>query len=356
MNRRRRRPDGTSLQRNRQSPVETSRWDVSRCFLPRRMVLVGIVATVIGCRNPAMNRSDDAMPTAVRPHGPLRAGRPNLPFPTLGGMQFWADLWVHAGWRIQENAVSGHCRLLDPSDVRLAWGSFDECRAAFDEMKERRPIRTPAPRRVLLLHGLGRTRRSMETLAAALREAGFEADTVAYASTRRGLAEHADRLGRLLDGLEGAEEVSFVTHSLGALVVRTALARGGAWTSRLRLGRVVMVTPPNRGSVLAERFGGFPPYQWVAGPSGQEVAPAGVCDLPPPPCRFGIVAGTSRGEGNPLIPGPDDGIVGVEETRLDGAEDFLLLDAGHAFMMEKPEVVLAVKSFLSTGRFRADRP
>lgn len=33
--------------------------------------------------------------------GPVRTGNPNLPFPTLGGMQFWADLWVHSGWRIQ---------------------------------------------------------------------------------------------------------------------------------------------------------------------------------------------------------------------------------------------------------------
>ena len=266
-------------------------------------------------------------------------------------MQFWADLWVYAGWRIQENAVSGHCRLLDPSDVRLAWGSFDECRAAFDEMKERRPIRTPGPRRVLLVHGLIRSRGSMATLAAALAADGWDAETVAYPSTQRSIAEHAARLGRLLDGLEGAEEVSFVTHSLGALVVRAALARGGAWTSRLRLGRVVMLAPPNRGSVLAERFQSFPPYLLFTGPAGQEVVPEGVRDLPPPPCPFGIIAGRSRGEGNPLIPGPDDGIVGVEETRLDGAEDFLLLDAGHTFMMEKPEVVQAVVDYLRSGSF-----
>ncbi len=322
-------------------------------FLPLRAAAPFLAAAVAGCAGRGETRgADEETPAIVRPRGPLKSGRSNLPFPTLGGMQFWADFWVRAGWRIQENAISGHCRLLDPSDVRLAWGSFDECRAAFGELKERRTIPRPGPRRVLLLHGLIRSRGSMQTLAAALTADGWATETVAYPSTQRSIEEHAARLGRLLDGLEGAEEVSFVTHSLGALVVRAALARGGAWTSRIRLHRVVMLAPPNRGSVLAERLHGFPPYRLFTGPAGQDVVPEGIRDLPPPPCPFGIIAGRSRGDGNPLIPGPDDGLVGVEETRLDGAEDFLLLDAGHTFIMEKPEVTDAVIHYLSTGRFR----
>lgn len=311
------------------------------------MVLLGLAAVSTGCAT----YSGDHGGSPLR--CPVRAGLPNLPFPTLGGMQFWADLWVYAGWRIQENAFTAHCRLLDPSDVRLAWGSYADCRAAFEELRLRRPVRPPGTHRVLLLHGLGRTRRSMKALAAALGEAGYDAETVAYPSTRRGLAEHAIQLERLLDGLEGAEEVSFVTHSLGALVVRAALARDGDWKRRLRVGRMAMIAPPNRGSALASFLKDFPPYRWFTGPAGQDVVPGRVAKIPSPNCRFGILAGGGGGVGSRFIPGDDDGIVGVEETRLDGAEDFLRIDAGHTFMMEKPEVIRAVVNYLRTGRFRS---
>ena len=44
--------------------------------------------------------------------------------PTLGGKVFWGDNFIYAGWRIQENVVTGHHRLLDPDDVRQAWGTY----------------------------------------------------------------------------------------------------------------------------------------------------------------------------------------------------------------------------------------
>ena len=45
----------------------------------------------------------------------------NLPFPTFGGKQIWADQFVCAGWRIQRNHYTGHHRLLDPNNFRRAW-------------------------------------------------------------------------------------------------------------------------------------------------------------------------------------------------------------------------------------------
>ncbi len=49
---------------------------------------------------------------------------PKIPVKTLGGLQFWSDTYIHAGWRIQTNLISGHFRLLDPDNVRHSWGSF----------------------------------------------------------------------------------------------------------------------------------------------------------------------------------------------------------------------------------------
>ena len=48
---------------------------------------------------------------------------PNIDFPTLGGHVFWRTLAVNDGWKLQKNKLTGHCRVLDPGDVRRAWGS-----------------------------------------------------------------------------------------------------------------------------------------------------------------------------------------------------------------------------------------
>jgi hypothetical protein len=53
-------------------------------------------------------------------------GLPNVRMPTLGGTFFWDDLAEIEGWRMQRNVVTGHWRLLDPHNVRCAWGTSDE--------------------------------------------------------------------------------------------------------------------------------------------------------------------------------------------------------------------------------------
>ena len=47
---------------------------------------------------------------------------PNLELPTLGGHVFWNNLAEVKGWRVQQNIFTAHCRVLDPDDVRRAWG------------------------------------------------------------------------------------------------------------------------------------------------------------------------------------------------------------------------------------------
>ena len=50
---------------------------------------------------------------------------PNFPLPTMGGHVFWNELANVNGWRLQKNMVTGHCRILDPDDVRRAWGGAE---------------------------------------------------------------------------------------------------------------------------------------------------------------------------------------------------------------------------------------
>lgn len=58
-------------------------------------------------------------------------GLPDLQI-TLGGKVFWSDVAERDGWRVQKNQFSGHCRILDPGDKRLAWGRCDDLGALFE--------------------------------------------------------------------------------------------------------------------------------------------------------------------------------------------------------------------------------
>lgn len=61
---------------------------------------------------------------------------PNINFPTMGGHVWWRDLVSIDGWRIQQNSVTKHCRILDPTDIRRAWGSEEGMNSLFKKINK----------------------------------------------------------------------------------------------------------------------------------------------------------------------------------------------------------------------------
>jgi len=273
----------------------------------------------------------------------------------------WTDLAVRHDWRLQRKAGDGSCRILDPAEDTVRAGSEAECRQAFAVLEADGTIPPHAGPTVILLHGLGEGRDSMRPLAEHLRVV-LDATVISfgYASIKADLDAHGRALAGVVASLPANTPVSFVGHSLGNLVVRRWMALA-AEEDLLRVGRVVMLGPPNQGSRLARMASGV----WgvadrVEGATRdlvldwQRVAPR----LAVPPCDFGIVAG-GRGDDagfSRLLAGDDDAVVCVDETRLTGARDFLLLPVHHAAMMKHPAVQRATASFLETGRFEAGSP
>lgn len=301
--------------------------------------------------------ADRGAPTRAESTAPA----PTKGTPTLGGLFFWTDYLLFHDWRIQRNALTGHYRLLDGKNRRLASGRFERCRETLDQIKRQRRLAPMSGRAVILLHGLGKPRHDMAGMGRYLKKTGrYTALNFTYASTRGSVAEHAAALAQVIGHLEGIDQIDFVAHSLGNLVIRqyfhdqTDDETGRRPDTRIR--RIVMLGPPNGGAQLARRFGDNGLFRFFAGASGEGLASKWdelQRQLATPSCEFGIIAGgkIAGSNGNPLIRGDDDLVVRVEETRLPGARDFIVLPVIHTTMMNDTKVQEYTARFLEHGYF-----
>jgi triacylglycerol lipase len=217
---------------------------------------------------------------------------------------------------------------------------------------------------VILLHGLGRTADSMDDLARALETAGFDTINLDYPSRDYPIETLAmDTIPRGIRHCQaqGAEKLHFVTHSMGGILLRYYLTRQPIEN----LGRVVMLSPPNQGSEIADELKGNALYQWYNGPAGQQLGTGSdgfVAGLGPVDYPVGVITGNTHamfdGWFAGRIPGEDDGKVAVERAKVEGMTDFLVLPFSHPFIMKKEAVAEQTIYFLRQGVFHrpADTP
>jgi len=279
------------------------------------------------------------------------SSRPNLTLPTLGGKQLWADVRWKERWRVQQNVLTGHFRLLDPQDRRLAWGEFEACALRMQELAPEPPAQ--AEHLILLLHGMGRSRSAFAKMQKRLEEMGFHVGSLSYPSTRRSIEAHAAQVAEVLEHLEGYSSVSFVTHSLGGIVVRRMLADDGPWRARLKATRLVMLGPPNQGAAFADQVQEKTTFRWIFGDTGQGLTSNALATLPSPDIPFLVIAG-ARGDGtdkgwNPMLQGDDDGVVRVTETHLTGQAAHFTVPVFHTFLMNDDPVIESIAAFLADG-------
>lgn len=210
---------------------------------------------------------------------------------------------------------------------------------------------------VILLHGLARTERSMRHMARALEAEGYSVVNQGYPSTSAQIEELADLAisEALADPvIRVSQRVHFVTHSMGGILVRSYFARH----NHEKLGRVVMLAPPNQGSEVVDRLRDRWLFQVINGPAGSQLGtdPDSVPNqLGKVDFELGVIAGNRSINwiNSMMIHGPNDGKVSVTGTRVEGMNDHVTIQTTHPFIMRNSSVIRQTLAFLENGVFNS---
>lgn len=193
----------------------------------------------------------------------------------------------------------------------------------------------------------------MEKLGDALTVAGHQVINLGYPSREHAIETLAVMaIEPALAACKDSTEISFVTHSLGGILVRQYLAD----KKIANLKYVVMLGPPNQGSEVVDKLKGLPGFYMLNGDAGMQL---GTDQLSVPnrlgPANFdvGIIAGRQSINWilSMLIPGNDDGKVSIARTKLEGMNDHIELATTHPFMMKNEEAISQVIYYLANGNF-----
>ena len=203
---------------------------------------------------------------------------------------------------------------------------------------------------VVLVHGLWMNRPVMSVLAHRLRRAGYHTALFGFHSALHPYAQHLRNFAAFLGAAQREDRaVHCVGHSMGGVLILDVLARN----PDLDIARVVALGSPLRGSLGSQQFMRHAFGRICIGASADlwQSFPALRC---PEGVDVGVIAGTERiglGRFFTDLPDPNDGVVTVEETRLDDLTDHLVLPVSHMGMLFAREVADQTMRFLRTGSF-----
>ena len=203
-------------------------------------------------------------------------------------------------------------------------------------------------RDVVLAPGLWMPGAAMTLLASRLARAGYLPHVFAYRG-RSPLEGNAARFARFVRESVDGRPAHFVGHSLGGVLILETLNTH----PELPVASAILLGAPVRGCFAGRRLGAARLGRWMMGACGelwQEREAVWKRDAP-----LGVLAGTlplGLGRAFGRLPGPNDGVVRVEETAVDGMAVRALVPVGHSVLIVSPAVGRQVERFMREGRFQ----
>lgn len=276
-------------------------------------------------------------------------------FYTFGGGHFWEDVFFYQKWRIQRNYITKKCRLLDNWDIRRHEGYFEECRQAFLRYIEAYEIARQKGHMIIMIHSLGQSKNIFKPLWRIALKRGFLAAAVNYPSSQKDLATHVKQFHFFLDHLEDIETISFVTFGAGNTILQRLLSEKAEWRSRLKISRIVEVTPFTKGNALMDYLSRSKLFGFIIGPMGQDMAPEKVSKLPQiQGIETGIILSNP-----PFIEKVLAAVTGAKTPKLSqdetqaitGAKEVIEIDDHHLNTFKNERICNCVVNFLKDGRF-----
>lgn len=201
------------------------------------------------------------------------------------------------------------------------------------------------------IHGFMRNKSNMSLFEKEFKKQGWQVYIWSYPSQLHTIQEHAQSLIELCNFVSqkhADSRVHFVTHSLGGLILRSALSDPRCPYHEKSL-KAVLIAPPNQGAAYGRFLNFFKPFRDIAGDyAGKQLLTTqrGGFDFLgcfPDTTQVKVIAGTCGF--NPVILEKNDGKVGVSETRLCTAHEFCTVFAGHSWICHTPAVVTIAKEF-----------
>jgi uncharacterized alpha/beta hydrolase family protein len=208
---------------------------------------------------------------------------------------------------------------------------------------------------VYLVHGFGGIGIEMKEIQKAIEKEGYKSEIFIYQSMVNDVDSVANRLFEKIQEAH-YDTVSFVTHSMGALVVRSMYEHLDSSVRFPFIHRIVMIAPPNNGSPVADFFAHFAFVKDIMGPNVNNLTTnplTGAGKYPIPTCEVGLIAGSygSKRGFNIFVEGDNDGVLRPEQTKLGIEKDVVFVKSSHVGLLFNKKVIRYVIRFLNDGTF-----
>jgi len=212
-----------------------------------------------------------------------------------------------------------------------------------------------ASHKIYVIHGHGGNRLLMHKLAKNIQNAGYETENFGYPSFTEDIVHVSERLFRKIT-TDNYDTISFVTHSMGALIVRNLYKLIQDSTDFPVINKIVMIAPPNKGTPVADFFYPCKICRFLLGVNYVHLTTndnTGLNSLPIPDCEIGLILGIwGKKHGyNPFLKSDSDGYILPERAILGVEKDIAYVKAGHTSLTQKKKVSQLAVNFLKYSNF-----